>query len=71
MGRKPLTESEKKVSYQVKVDPQLFEVIKNQMKKKDFMPKYSMNMALRELIGETKISKLIVQNAIYNLEKKE
>ena len=58
MGRKPLLESEKKVSYQVKVDPKLFKVIKNQMKKKEHIPKYSVNMALRDLIGESKIERL-------------
>jgi len=68
MGRKLLDKSEKKVSHQIKVDPQVFGLIQSQMKKREHIPKYSVNMAVRELIGETKISKLIVQDSLDKLE---
>lgn len=54
MGRKLLPESEKKVSHQIKVDPQVFGLIKNLMKKHEHIPKYSVNMAVRELMGGDK-----------------
>ena len=64
MGRKLKKDKITQKVEVVKVDAQLYSVIKAQVEKKKEIPNYTMNMALRELVGETKISKLLVKNRI-------
>jgi len=58
MGRKLKPDKEKYKTEAVKVDSQVYSIIKNQVEKNQHIPNYSMNMALRDLIGQSKIDRL-------------